>query len=121
MENCPLCQKTFKDKSGLTGHMRFSHPTAGPVAAQELVGLQDRISSLENLIGGINVDTVITEKDLLIRDLRAEVATLKDALSGDAVTKALRKHLAECAACRKAATDLMSDNKDSRRSEKPGA
>lgn len=36
MEKCDVCEKTFKDKSGLAGHMRFSHPSAPSGGLKEL-------------------------------------------------------------------------------------
>jgi prefoldin subunit 5 len=36
MEICEICGISVKNKSGLGGHMRFSHPDASPIATEEL-------------------------------------------------------------------------------------
>lgn len=46
METCETCLKQFKDKSGLSGHVRFSHPGTVPRAIESLEALRQEVAEL---------------------------------------------------------------------------
>lgn len=149
---CDLCPAVLKTASGLAGHKQLKHPAQAAVSGSAEASLGDKLSgvkqSYEQLsakvealsqdlaniskfqqeVGGKDMETVVTTKDLEIRDLKVELAELKKAkdleirdlkaelaraekakpeLSNKEITEALRQHLAECPACRKAAIEAM--------------
>ncbi len=56
MVKCEICQKEFKDKSGLTGHIRFTHPDSVLVPSAELLALMERIDErLDSLIQALKL------------------------------------------------------------------
>lgn len=88
MEQCAVCGKQFKTRSGLSGHMQFSHPTAGPVAGAALEALRSEVGALRQVVAqalddsaravavreGNNVsEEVMTKKDFEIERLRGEL------------------------------------------------
>ncbi len=85
MVKCWLCGREFKDKAGLSGHMRFSHPSARPVDGDKL---EERLLALEfiarkqvkltngmvELLAGVSKVITRHDKDLeLLADYLAKV------------------------------------------------
>jgi hypothetical protein len=85
METCDVCGKTFKDRSGLTGHMRFSHPepTGKKVEAlaSEVSALRQAVETLVNR----SSNTVATEgnmsAELEIYDLKKQLEAAKSTVT----------------------------------------
>ncbi|MBA7553982.1 hypothetical protein ES705_46592 [subsurface metagenome] len=48
MVKCEICQKEFKDRAGLTGHIRFSHPDSVLVSSAELLKAIKQVEKLLN-------------------------------------------------------------------------
>ncbi|MBA7552282.1 hypothetical protein ES705_44840 [subsurface metagenome] len=78
MVKCQLCDKEFKNLSGLAGHMRLSHPSARPVDGDQL---ENRLLALETAI----------QTQALEDCFKAELGTLEERFKGR--FKALREHL----------------------------
>lgn len=91
MEVCPVegCGKSFKDKAGLSGHIRFSHPDdSAKATARELEELRREVTRLSNSNQGNNttgvkkmegcVDCLKKDqaKEFADRDHKAEVEKL---------------------------------------------
>ncbi|MBA7589560.1 hypothetical protein ES708_31645 [subsurface metagenome] len=56
MVKCEICQKEFKDKSGLTAHIRFKHPDSVLVPSAELLAFMERIEKrLDSLIQALKL------------------------------------------------------------------
>lgn len=148
---CDVCGAVLKSPNGLKGHRVLKHGSQSPINdnAEESLSLKltavkksyDQLStkvealsqSLSEIgqfqeLGGKDMETVVTTKDLDIRDLKAELVEVKKAkdqeihdlkeqlaraqkaspaLSDNEIAEALRQHLAECPACRKAAIEAM--------------
>ncbi|MBA7545700.1 hypothetical protein ES705_38074 [subsurface metagenome] len=77
MVKCDLCGKEFKDKAGLSGHIRLVHPAVKTVDGHEI---ENRLSALETTI-----------KTQALEDcFKAELGTLEERLK--VRFKALREH-----------------------------
>ena len=77
MVKCDLCGKEFKDKAGLSGHMRLVHPAVKTVDGHEI---ENRLSALETAI----------HTQALEDCFKAELGTLEERLK--VRFKALREH-----------------------------
>ncbi|MBA7581121.1 hypothetical protein ES708_23021 [subsurface metagenome] len=73
MVKCLICEREFKDKSGLSGHMRFSHPSALPVDGDKL---ESRLRAIEKTL---KVNQSITMNDIVpvLVDFTADIVELK--------------------------------------------
>jgi hypothetical protein len=102
MEVCTVegCGKTFKDRAGLSGHLRFSHPDdSAKATAKELAALRDEVTRLSNSNQGNNTTGVKKmegcldclkkdqAKEFADRDHKAEIERLT-AQVADAVGRA---------------------------------
>jgi len=105
---CPICLRQFKDKAGLSGHLRFSHPGAQPVAATSLEALRADIAELRQMVKealGIKsevntegeesmTDEVITKKDMEIMRLQDELKSTEAKLNeAQALMNDLMQHI----------------------------
>jgi hypothetical protein len=86
METCPVCEREFKDKRGLSGHMQFGHASNEPVASGSYAALAKEVAELKRTVSGLGVkvsDAVVTEKDMRIRDLLAQCESTKAAYQSE--------------------------------------
>jgi hypothetical protein len=104
--------RQFKDKAGLSGHLRFSHPGAQPVAATSLEALRADIADLRQMVKealGIKsevntevntevedkmTDEVITKKDMEIMRLQDELKATEAKLNeAQALINSFNEHI----------------------------
>ena len=130
---CPVpgCSKALT-KRGMRGHMIYAHGVKPDGASASSVSTEKQTQEVKPMSEGC-VDCKLKDRDIKglneniaraqadkaaavqeaaeaqqrIKGLTAEVEKAKQPPSEEAITAALRKHLAECPTCRKAAIEAM--------------